>query len=318
MFAKRFVALLLLLVCASASAPALAATAPPVDGIYWDPSENGRGYAVETQDDLMFVAIYNYDTDGSPSFYVIQGAWNGSTHQIDGAHLLQVASGPWIGSPFSPIGSVVDKGPVTFQFTSFTSASFTYNGHTSHLERFLYGYGGNADSLMSGVWYAAYGGLGIYFGDVVNVYGRCTLSDCASIPEAFYGVRVDGGNERVLVGGRQSDGRVFFLLDSSTSYYDLYVFELRVNDWIGWSAAFLKTDNFPTNGLTMFGRRLLGPSDAPASAPGAPQELDSVEARKVAMSAQLARRPDIDGKAVRVDDIEAMLPALKQAISKLH
>ena len=81
MFMKRFVALLLLLVCASA----WGASAPPVDGIYWDPSENGRGYAVETQDDLMFVAIYNYDTDGSPSFYVIQGEWNGTTHQIDGA-----------------------------------------------------------------------------------------------------------------------------------------------------------------------------------------------------------------------------------------
>ena len=314
MFAKRFVASLLLLVCASASA----ATAPPVDGIYWDPAENGRGYAVETQNDLMFVAIYNYDTDGSPSFYVIQGDWNGTTHQISGAHLLQVSSGPWIGSPFSPIGSLVDKGPVTFQFTSFTTASFTYNGHTSHLERFLYGYGANADSLMGGVWHASYGGLGVYFGDVVQVFGPCTLSECSTIPEAFYGQRIDGGSDRVLVGGRQSDGRVFFLLDSSTSYYDLYVFELRVNDWVGWSAAFLKTDSFPTNGLTMFAHRLVGPADAPSSAPGAAQDIDSIEAMKVAASAHAATRPVIDGKAVRVDDIEAILPALKQALSKLR
>ena len=127
-----------------------------------------------------------------------------------------------------------------------------------------------------------------------------------------------GGTHRVLVGGRQSDGRVFFLLDASTSYYDLYVFELRVNDWVGWSAAFLKTDAFPTNGLTMFGRRLTGPSDAPASAPGAAADMDSIEAMKVATSARAATRPAVDGKAVRVDDIEAMLPALKQALSKLH
>jgi hypothetical protein len=314
MFAKRFVALLLLLACASATA----ATAPPVDGIYWDPSENGRGYAVETQDDLMFVAIYDYDTDGSPSFYFVQGGWDGTSHQIAGAHLLQVSSGPWIGGPFSPVGSVVDKGPVTFQFTSFTTASFTYNGHTSHLERFLYGYGANADSLMSGVWQATYGGLGVYFGDVVNVFGRCTLAECASIPEPFVGERLDGGSDRVLVGGRQSDGRVFFLLDSSTSYYDLYVFELRVNDWVGWSAAFLKTDNFPTNGLTMFGRRLTGPSDAPSSAPGAATDVESMEAMKAAASARVATAPVIDGKAIRVDDIEAMLPALKQALAKLH
>ena len=314
MFAKRFVALLLLLVSASA----FAASAPPVDGIYWDPAQSGRGYAVETQDDLVFVAIYDYDEDGFPSFYVIQGEWNGTTHQISGAHLLQVESGPWIGGPYSPVGAIVDKGPVTFQFTSFTSANFTYNGQTAHLERFLFGYGGNADSLMSGVWHASYGGLGVYFGDVVNVFGPCTISECTTIPEAFYGERLDGGSDRVLVGGRQSDGRVFFLLDSSTSYYDLYVFDLRVNDWVGWSAAFLKTDNFPTNGLTMFAHRLLGPTDAPASVPGAPQDMDGIEAMKAAASAHAATPPAVDGKAVRVDDIEAMLPALKQALSKLH
>ena len=314
MFAKRFVALLLLLACATASAQ----SAPPVDGIYWDPAQNGRGYAIETQNDLVFVAIYDYDEDGFPSFYVIQGAWNGTTHQISGAHLLQVESGPWIGGPYSPIGAVVDKGPVTFQFTSFTTANFTYNGHTAHLQRFLYGYGANADSLMAGVWHASYGGLGIYFGDVVNVFGPCTISECSTIPEAFYGQRIDGGSDRVLVGGRQSDGRVFFLLDSSTSYYDLYVFDLRVNDWIGWSAAFLKTDPFPTNGLTMFAHRLTGPNDAPSSAPAAIIDTDSVEAMKAAASAHAATRPAIDGKAVRVDDIEAMLPALKQALSKLH
>src|SRR5690242_19061847 len=143
MFAKRFAALLLLLVCVSASA----ATAPPVDGIYWDPSQSGRGYAIETQDDLMFVAIYDYDQDGFPSFYIIQGVWNGTTHQISGAHLLQVESGPWIGGPYSPIGALADLGPVTVQFTSFTTADFTYNSHTAHLERFLYSYGANADSL---------------------------------------------------------------------------------------------------------------------------------------------------------------------------
>ncbi len=318
MFAKRFAALLLFVCVSGFALPAFAQSAPPVDGIYWDPAENGRGYAVETQDDLMFVAIYNYDTDGSAAFYFIQGAWNGTSHQIDGAHLLQVASGPWIGGAFSPVGAVVDKGPVTFQFTSFTSARFVYNGHTSNLERFLYNYGTTADSLMSGVWFATYGGLGIYFGDAVNVFGRCTLTECATIPEPFYGERVDGGSDRVLVGGRQSDGRVFFLLDASTSYYDLYVFELRVNDWVGWSAAFLKTDAFPTDGLTMFAHRLVGPSDAPASTPGSAQDMDAVEAMKASASARAATRPVIDGKAIRVDDIEAMLPALKQALAKLH
>jgi len=68
----------------------------------------------------------------------------------------------------------------------------------------------------------------------------------------------------------------------------------------------------------MFGRRLTGPSDAPAAAPSAPQDLDAVEAMKVAASSRVSALPVIDGKAVRVDDIEAMIPAMKQALSKLR
>jgi hypothetical protein len=307
MFAKRIIALSM--VCASGLLSA--ATAPPVDGIYWDPAQAGRGYAVETQDNLMFIALYNYESDGSPAFYFIQGEWNGNAHRVDGAHLLETASGPWIGGPFSPVGAVIDKGPVTFEFPTFTTARFTYNGHTSNLQRFLYGYGANADSLMGGVWFATFGASGLYFGDAIGVVGACD-----SIPEAFYGARIDGGNDRVLVGGRQDDGRVFFLLDSSASYYAIFVYELRVNEWVGWEATFLKTDDFPDSGLVMFGHRLLGASDATNSVPGT-ADMDAIDAMK-AEASRRAPRAAIDGKAVRTDDIRAMLPALKQAIARLR
>jgi hypothetical protein len=314
MVARRFIALLLACVWGFATAQ----TAPPVDGIYWDPHESGRGYAVETQDDLMFIAIYNYDTDGSPTFYFVQGTWNPGARRVDGARLLQVSSGPWVGGPFSPAGAPIDRGPVTFEFPTFTTARFTFNGRTSHLQRFLYGYNASAASLMAGTWYAAFGGIGVYFGEVIGVTGACTLSACNSIPEAFVGARIDGGNERVLVGGRESDGRVFFLLDSSTSYYELFVYELRVNEWVGYAAAFLKTEDFPDSGLVMFGHRLTGPSFFNnAIAPAAAGTIDAVDAMKAEASLR-AERATIDGKAVRVDDIRAMLPALRQALADLH
>jgi hypothetical protein len=312
MFVKRVIALSI--VCASGFASA--ATAPPVDGIYWDPAQSGRGYAVETQDNLMFIALYNYENDGSPAFYFIQGEWNGSARRLDGAHLLETASGPWIGGPFSPVGAVIDKGPVTFEFPTFTTARFVYNGHTSNLERFLYGYGTSADSLMGGAWYATFGASGLYFGDAVSVVGACTIAECDSIHEAFYGERIDGGNDRVLVGGKQDDDIVFFLLDSSTSYYELFVYELRVNEWVGWEATFLKTDTFPDGGLAMFGHRLTGPSGIiGAVSPAA--DTEAIDAMKAEASRQ-APRAEIDGKAVRTDGIRAMLPALKQAIARLR
>jgi hypothetical protein len=313
MCARRFFALLLLCACGFAAAQ----TAPPVDGIYWDPHQGGRGYAVETQDDLMFIAIYNYDEDGDPAFYFIQGTWDGFGRRVSNAHLLEVSHGPWIGGPFSPVGAVVDKGPVTFEFPTFTTARFVYNGRTSNLQRFLYNYSASADSLMRGTWFATEGAIGLYFGEMVGIVGPCLLAECDAIPEAFYGARIDGGSQRVLVGGRQPDGRVFFLLDSSTNYYDLYVFELRVNDWFGFDATFLKTEDFPDTGLTMFAHRLLGPSDSAATVPASPADRGMVDAMK-AQATATAQPARIDGKTVRTDDIHPMLPVLKQALAQLH
>ena len=314
MFAKRFIALMLSCVWGFAAAQ----TAPPVDGIYWDPHQSGRGYAVETQDDLMFIAIYNYDTDGSPTFYFVQGTWNPNARRVDGARLLQVSSGPWVGGPFSPISAAVDRGPVTFEFPTFTTARFSFNGQTSNLQRFLYGYGTSADSMMAGTWFAEFGDGGVYFGELLGVTGACTIAECDPIPEAFVGARIDGGTERVLVGGRQDDGRVFFLLDSSTSYYEIFVYELRVNEWVGYAAAFLKADDIPDSGLLTFGHRLTGPSFFQNIAAANPAtDIGSIDAMKADASARAAR-PVIEGKAVRTDDIRAMVPALKRAIEALR
>lgn len=315
--AKRLAALALAFACACGGATA--ATAPPLDGIYWDPHQSGRGYAVETQDETMFIAIYNYDSDGEPTFFFVQGTWNGTTRRVDNAHLYQVTSGPWIGEPFSPIGSLADRGTVSFEFPTFTTARFTFNGQTSNLQRFLFGYGTSADSLMSGTWFATYGGIGLYFGDIVGVTGACTLSSCASIPEAFVGARIDGGAQRVLVGGRQSDGRVFFLLDSSTSYYSLFVFDLRMNEWVGSEATFLKTDDdFPSSGLAMFAHRLTGPSFLhSAAAVGSPEDMEKSDVLKAEASAR-ARQAGAGEKSVRIDDIRPLLPALKRALGELQ
>ena len=313
MFAKRFIALLLSCVWGFAAAQ----TAPPVDGIYWDPHQSGRGYAVETQDDLMFIAIYNYDTDGSPTFYSVQGTWNPLTRRVDGARLLQVTSGPWIGGAYSPIGGLVDLGAVTVEFPTFTTARFTFNGQTSNLQRFLFRYGPNADSMMAGTWFAAFGGFGAYFGEVIGVTGACTIAECDPIPEAFVGARIDGGTQRILVGGRQDDGRVFFLLDSSTDYYEIFVYELRVNEWVGFAATFLKTDDIPDTGLLMFGHRLTGPSLFNNSAASPAMAIGSIDAMKADATAHAAR-PVIEGKAIRTDDIRAKVPVLKRALEALR
>ncbi len=74
---------------------------------------------------------------------------------------------------------------------------------------------------------------------------------------------------------------MFFLLDSSTNYYEIFVYELRVNEWVGFAAAFLKTDDVPDSGLLMFGHRLTGPSFFNAAATNPAMEIGSIDAMKL-------------------------------------
>lgn len=313
---SRLSTVLLSFLAISAELPA--ATAPPVDGIYWDPSKGGRGYAVETQNDSMFVAIFDYDVDSSPSFYTIQAQWDSVHRRARNAELLQVASGPWIGGPFSPPGGVVSRGPVTLEFPTFTTARFTYNGQTSNLQRFLFGYGPQANSLMQGLWHATYGG-DLAFGDFVVITGNCPLSSCSDLTEPFVG-HLGSSSSRVIVGSRLPDGSVLMLADSSRSYYSLYAFELRMNQWVGWEATFPKTQTtFPTSGLLMAADRMLGPAFASSlktgkagSDPGAFDEVDALKANAAAVSLGSAEAP----KSFAVDEgrIRAALPTLVRAL----
>ncbi|MBL8304353.1 MAG: hypothetical protein JNM26_16495, partial [Ideonella sp.] len=45
----------------------------PEVGWYWNPAEGGRGYAIEVQDDKVFMAIFHYNLDGSPTWNLFQG-----------------------------------------------------------------------------------------------------------------------------------------------------------------------------------------------------------------------------------------------------
>ncbi|WP_418320784.1 DUF1800 family protein [Piscinibacter sakaiensis] len=45
----------------------------PEVGWYWNPAEGGRGYAVEVQNNRLFMAMFHYNADGSPTWNLVQG-----------------------------------------------------------------------------------------------------------------------------------------------------------------------------------------------------------------------------------------------------
>jgi uncharacterized protein (DUF1800 family) len=46
----------------------------PEIGWYWNPAEGGRGYAMEVQNDRLFMALFHYNQDGSPTWNVVEAA----------------------------------------------------------------------------------------------------------------------------------------------------------------------------------------------------------------------------------------------------
>ncbi|MBL8301401.1 MAG: hypothetical protein JNM26_01365, partial [Ideonella sp.] len=45
----------------------------PETGWYWNPQQGGRGYAIEVQNDRLFMAMFHYNEDGSPTWHLVQG-----------------------------------------------------------------------------------------------------------------------------------------------------------------------------------------------------------------------------------------------------
>ncbi len=211
-------------------------------------------------------------------------------------------------------GPAINKGPVTLEFPTPTTGRLVYNGRTSTLQRFLFRLRRErqlADAGSVAHHVRQRGGLRrLYRGD-----RPCTLSSCSTIPEAFVGRRL-GSSSNVLVGGKLPDGRVMILLDSSPSYYALYVFELRVNQWVGFENTFLKTEtDTPTSGVTMVAARLLPPSLLKTEGAQSTADMEALNALSHEASVR-AVTASASGKSSA--EASAMLPRLRSALGELR
>lgn len=248
-------ALLLLVLAAPVSAQYLA---PPLQGLYWNPAESGRGYAVSVQDDFVFILGFGYDQQSFPTFYIVQGSWNGNTRRVNSNDLLEVSSGPWIGAAYTPPGAILNRGAAIVEFPLRDRMRLTYNGRTTELVQFAFNYGTTANTLLPGTWHVTNGDVGVYFGDLIRIDGPCTISQCNGLVSPFVGHVLQGATQRVLVGQQLANGRATFLLDSSPSYYTLYEFVPTLDQWVGTTKTYLKSSAPPASGLSMVASRLFG------------------------------------------------------------
>lgn len=112
----------------------------PMNGWWWNPTESGRGFAIERQGDKIFLAGFLYENSGSPTWYVSildaksNGSWTGDMTRYTGGQTLL---GPYQ-APTSI--SVVATAVVNFDTPNTGQMALTFkDGHlpkTIQLERF--------------------------------------------------------------------------------------------------------------------------------------------------------------------------------------
>ena len=155
--------------------------ANPYKGLWWNPAESGWGMSVTQHDTINFVALYTYDQNAQPVWYVMSncpivsaGSCTGDIYQVTGGTPPGVA---WNGT--GKAVSVAGSGTLTFSDTNHGQFDFTLNGATGSktIERQLFSSGTAAQALdYTDLWWNA----------SENGWGVALTQDMGMIFDAWY------------------------------------------------------------------------------------------------------------------------------------
>lgn len=130
-------------------------TITPESGWWWNPDQNGRGFSIEIQDNVIFLAAYTYDaeqTDGinKATWFVASGVLTGDD-QFSG-QLLAVENGQCFGCDAkTPTNEVAHD--ISILFTSRTTAELQVDGEDISLQRFNFAPSfNNREQKLMGQW----------------------------------------------------------------------------------------------------------------------------------------------------------------------
>lgn len=110
----------------------------PETGWWWNPGESGRGFALEIQNGVMFMAGYMYDTAGNPLWY--SSANQMSSQNLYQGNWVQYANGQTLmGAYRPPVVANSNAGSLQIQFQSTTTGILTLpDGRAIPISRFRF------------------------------------------------------------------------------------------------------------------------------------------------------------------------------------
>jgi len=153
----------------------------PESGWWWNPSESGRGYAIEIQDNQLFFAAFTYDANKQPVWYYSSGTITGDSTYI--GRVVKATNGACFGCTEGAPQNV-DVGSMKISFNGGKDATLNILGFTTNITRFDFANGDNTSypNACYGEWAATIGNasLPVYFGErlrfqSVYIYGNTTF-----------------------------------------------------------------------------------------------------------------------------------------------
>jgi hypothetical protein len=192
----------------------------PENGWWWNPAESGRGFNLEVQDNLLFFASFAYDASGNPAWYTAGGPMTSDRDWT--AQLVVTSHGQCFGCAYvDPVRTVV--GTATLHFTSPQKAVLTVNGTSIAVQRFDFWQNNAIPDGMAGEWSAVIGASSdVYDGERIDYTQKRTEASGTYMSGFRQGS--DAGSNLAIVLYNQGQGQWVALLDSSSTFYRLFVF----------------------------------------------------------------------------------------------
>ena len=128
-----------------------AALAAPQVGWWWNPSESGRGFFVESQNGVTFIAAYLYENDGHATWFVAGGP-NADPYNYSGP-LYNLSNGQTLFGGYVKPGGLTVGGQMSVHFDDDTHGTFTWPGGAVPIQREIFGSGAAQFQPYSGWWW---------------------------------------------------------------------------------------------------------------------------------------------------------------------
>lgn len=212
-----------------ASFVAFAGPAEPQPGLWWSPSESGRGYALDPQGEKMVVTTFAYDDNGVMQWYYSDGPLtNGGAHWC--GQLLTFDSGQPLNGTYRTPVNTGNGGTICIDFNGRVNGTLTLpSGRKIAIQRQNFGVGDPPGALL-GQW--AYVELigSTWF---VDVYNFTQIADHTSTGTGVVVDTIRKAGFEYQSSGTFAGSVVGFRFNSAGNATDQYLYQLQMEEGRG-------------------------------------------------------------------------------------